>query len=188
MESCEHRSMPLSPYVAKIRARIGHDLLLLPAVSAAVFDPEGRILMARHTDDGRWSPIGGGLEPDEDPASAVVREVAEEVGLAVVVDGLIGVYGGPDFRMTTPTGTGSPSSARSTAAMPPARRPASTRTTKWHRSSGAPCPRRSRYPRARGGPTGPCRMPSPGATSMELATGNRAHTEPPVRTGGAVSQ
>jgi len=96
--------MPLSPYVAGIRARIGHDLLLLPTVSAAVFDAEGRILMARHTDDGRWSPIGGGLEPDEDPAEAVVREVAEEVGLAVVVDGLVGVYGGPEFRMTYPSG------------------------------------------------------------------------------------
>ena len=71
--------MPLSPYVAGIRAQVGHDLLLLPTVSAAVFDAEGRILMARHTDDGRWSPIGGGLElePDEDPAAAVVREVAE---------------------------------------------------------------------------------------------------------------
>ncbi len=60
--------------------------------------------MARHTDDGRCSSIGGGLEPDEDPAAAVVREVAEEVRFDGRVDGLIGVYSGADFRMTYPNG------------------------------------------------------------------------------------
>ena len=88
----------MSPYVAGMRARIGDDLLLLPTIAVAVFDDHGRVLMAEHVEGGRWSVIGGGVEPDEDPADAARREVAEEVGLAVELRGIVGVYGGPDCR------------------------------------------------------------------------------------------
>ena len=39
---------------------------------------------------GRWSVPGGRVEVDEPVAAAVVREVAEETGLEVVVDDLLG--------------------------------------------------------------------------------------------------
>jgi 8-oxo-dGTP diphosphatase len=39
---------------------------------------------------GRWSIPGGRVEPGETLASAVVREVAEETGVAVVCDRFIG--------------------------------------------------------------------------------------------------
>jgi len=94
----------MSRYVAGIRARIGHDLLLLPSVAAAVFDDAGRVLLARHVDDGLWGTVAGGVEPYEAPAAAVVREVAEETGLTVTVTSLIGVYGGPQFVINYPNG------------------------------------------------------------------------------------
>jgi ADP-ribose pyrophosphatase YjhB (NUDIX family) len=39
---------------------------------------------------GRWSVPGGRVEPGERAADAVVREVAEETGLAVRVEGFLG--------------------------------------------------------------------------------------------------
>lgn len=91
--------MPRSGYVAGIRARIGHDLLVLPSVSAFAFDDHDRLLLARHRAENWWAPPGGAIEPDESPADAIVREVNEETGLDIAPDEVIGVYGGKDFRV-----------------------------------------------------------------------------------------
>ncbi|MGW4499214.1 NUDIX hydrolase [Micromonospora sp. NPDC004336] len=54
--------------------------------------PGGRVLLARGSAScpypGVWQLPGGGLEHAEDPAHAVVREFAEETGLAIEVTGL----------------------------------------------------------------------------------------------------
>lgn len=62
--------MPASDYVASMRSRIGHDLLLLPAVTAVIRDGE-RFLLARSAQNGSWGFIGGAVEPFEEPADAV---------------------------------------------------------------------------------------------------------------------
>lgn len=54
---------------------------------------EDRVLLTRWI-EGRtpaWSLPGGGLEPGEDPADAARREVWEESGYEVRLDGLLGV-------------------------------------------------------------------------------------------------
>jgi len=59
-----------------------------------VQDGEGRLLLVRRGREparGLWSIPGGRLERDEDAESAVIREVAEETGLAVVPRELLGV-------------------------------------------------------------------------------------------------
>ncbi|MGK5672843.1 NUDIX hydrolase [Micromonospora sp. URMC 106] len=83
--------MPVSPYVVKLRAHIGQDLLLLPGVTGVVRDGAGRVLLARRGDNGRWSLPAGLVDPGEQPADAVVREVYEETGVRVRVDGVGGV-------------------------------------------------------------------------------------------------
>lgn len=57
-----------------------------------VVDQRG-ILLAHWRDGGRsgWTLPGGGLEPGEHPADAVVREVAEETGYRVAVEELLGI-------------------------------------------------------------------------------------------------
>ncbi|MEV0591088.1 NUDIX domain-containing protein [Nonomuraea cavernae] len=90
--------MPISPYLASVRAKVGSDLLMLPSVCGCVFDESGRLLVARHGDVGLWAAPGGGLDPDERPEDAVARELREELGIDIAVRGLIGVYGGPEFR------------------------------------------------------------------------------------------
>jgi 8-oxo-dGTP pyrophosphatase MutT (NUDIX family) len=97
-------AMPMSPYVAAIRAKIGTDLLLMPAAGTAVFDDDGRLLMGHHVDTGAWATIGGAIDPGESPAEAARREMREETGLEVELVGLVGAYGGPDFQVTYANG------------------------------------------------------------------------------------
>ena len=48
----------------------------------AVVDPAiGRLLLVDHRRSGLWLPAGGHVEPGEDPADTVRREVREELGL-----------------------------------------------------------------------------------------------------------
>jgi 8-oxo-dGTP pyrophosphatase MutT (NUDIX family) len=84
-------SMAIPEYVASLRAKVGHDLLLLPGVCALVFDPAGRVLLHRRADTARWALIGGTQEPGEEPADAVVREVDEETGVEVSPERITGV-------------------------------------------------------------------------------------------------
>src|SRR6202051_1133471 len=58
-----------------------------PNVGAVLFDRRGRIFVARRADlpnaegaPGGWQLPQGGIDPDEDPCGAVLRELAEEIG------------------------------------------------------------------------------------------------------------
>lgn len=59
---------------------------------AVILDDAFRILLCHRTDRDMWNLPGGRVEPHESPWDAVIREVAEEVGLLVRVDRLLGVY------------------------------------------------------------------------------------------------
>ncbi|MDR6971570.1 NUDIX domain-containing protein [Leifsonia shinshuensis] len=95
--------MPMSPYVRSLRERVGHDLLLLPGVTAVIRDSD-RFLLARQRDTERWSLIGGGIEPGETPHEAVAREVLEELGVTPGLGTIIGAYGGPLLETVHPNG------------------------------------------------------------------------------------
>jgi len=71
------------------------------AAAAVVFDVQGRILLHRRTDNGKWALPGGAIEIGETADQAVVREVKEETGYDVSVVKLVGVYSDP--RHTTIT-------------------------------------------------------------------------------------
>ncbi len=71
-------------------------------VTAVVIGEEGDVLLHQRADDGRWATPGGILEPEEEPARAVVREVWEETGLEVEVERLTSVLAQEPF--TYPNG------------------------------------------------------------------------------------
>ena len=91
--------MPIPDYVKSLRAKVGHDLLFLPGVCGLVFDDDGRVLLHRRADTGKWSVIGGLPNPGEEPAEAVVREVFEETGVTVEPERITGVYSTPRVRL-----------------------------------------------------------------------------------------
>ena len=72
---------------------------LRPGAAAVVFDAQGRLLLQRRGDNGRWGLPGGGVEVGETVAAACVREVKEETGYDIEIVRLVGVYSDP--RWTT---------------------------------------------------------------------------------------
>lgn len=90
--------MAISPYYKALRERVGSGLLIIPAVSALVRDPEGRLLVHQRP-DGTWSLPAGAIEPGETPAQAVVRETLEETGLQVVPERVAAIVGGESCRV-----------------------------------------------------------------------------------------
>jgi 8-oxo-dGTP pyrophosphatase MutT (NUDIX family) len=87
--------MPISPYIRDLRAVVGPRLLLLPGVTAVVFDDAGRILLGQRSDDHRWSLIAGVMDPGEQPAETVIREVYEETAVHVRVERVTSVLTQP---------------------------------------------------------------------------------------------
>lgn len=59
--------------------------MLLPVVAAAMIDAEGRVLLQRRPPGKQmadlWEFPGGKIEPGETPEAALVRELAEELGI-----------------------------------------------------------------------------------------------------------
>ncbi|MEG3151401.1 (deoxy)nucleoside triphosphate pyrophosphohydrolase [Sphingomonas sp. ZT3P38] len=61
--------------------------VLFPVVAVALIDREGRVLVQRRPAGkmlaGLWEFPGGKIEPGETPEAALVRELAEELGIVV---------------------------------------------------------------------------------------------------------
>ena len=94
--------MQTPPFITALRRRVGHDLLWLPGVSGAVFDDDDRLLLGRRADTGQWALVSGILEPGEEPALTLAREITEETGVRAEVLALTSVRSGPP--VTYPNG------------------------------------------------------------------------------------
>lgn len=64
----------------------------------AVIERDGRYLLAHRRDIDWWNLPGGGLEYDETLEDGLVREVREEIGVAIEIVRLVGVYSKPRKR------------------------------------------------------------------------------------------
>jgi 8-oxo-dGTP pyrophosphatase MutT (NUDIX family) len=97
--------MGISPHIARLRAFVGNELLVLPSAAVLPADGEGRVLLGWHagSSDG-WGIIGGAVDPGESPAQAAIREAREEIGVEVRLGRLLDVLGGPDYEVTYPNG------------------------------------------------------------------------------------
>lgn len=62
------------------------------SVAGVVINADGRVLVIQRRDNGQWEAPGGILELDETLEEGVQREVKEETGIQVAVEGLTGVY------------------------------------------------------------------------------------------------
>ncbi|GAA1629811.1 NUDIX hydrolase [Actinoplanes couchii] len=83
--------MPASEYVTELRGKVGSGLLMFPTVSAVIFNDREEILLAQRSDNGLWTLVAGMMDPGEQPADTLVREVAEETSIQVEIQRLAGV-------------------------------------------------------------------------------------------------
>ncbi|MDR1629783.1 MAG: NUDIX hydrolase [Oscillospiraceae bacterium] len=79
-------------YIKMIRSKVGHDMVFLNCVGAAIFNEEGKVLLQKRSDNNRWGFPGGVMELGESFEEALKREVFEETGLCVGIRRLIGIY------------------------------------------------------------------------------------------------
>jgi 8-oxo-dGTP diphosphatase len=85
----------------------------VPCVGGLAYDGSGRLLLVQRANEpgrGLWSLPGGRVEPGEDDAAALVREMAEETGLVVQPGDLVGrvhrgTYEIADYRCRVLGGT-----------------------------------------------------------------------------------
>lgn len=83
---------------------------LLLVVAAALFDQEGRVLLARRPEGkalaGLWEFPGGKLEPGETPEQALQRELQEELSVEIAQDDLkpltFASFAYPSFHLLMP--------------------------------------------------------------------------------------
>ena len=99
--------MPTPSYILDIRRSYGQGRLLLPGVSAVVVRDDlepgnSHILLLRRSDTGRWSLPAGIVEPDEQPATTIVRELFEETRVKARADRLALLTTDPE--LTYPNG------------------------------------------------------------------------------------
>jgi 8-oxo-dGTP diphosphatase len=86
----------------------GAKLVLVAAV--ALVDVDGRVLLAQRPQGkpmaGLWEFPGGKLDPGETPETALIRELAEELGIDVAASCLapfaFASHGYPDFHLLMP--------------------------------------------------------------------------------------
>jgi ADP-ribose pyrophosphatase YjhB (NUDIX family) len=97
--------MPTPTYVTDLREVWGHRPLLLPGVSGVVLRGEPgheQVLLGQRSDNGRWSVPAGIVEPGEQPADSLVRELWEETRVGVEVERLVSVIA--DREVVYPNG------------------------------------------------------------------------------------
>jgi 8-oxo-dGTP diphosphatase len=69
----------------------------IPGTSIIPILPDGRIVLIRRRDNGRWALPGGMVDWGEDIPNTIRRELMEETGLELVkIRRLVGVYSAPD--------------------------------------------------------------------------------------------
>jgi 8-oxo-dGTP pyrophosphatase MutT (NUDIX family) len=83
--------MPAPDFVLKLREKIGHDPLWIPAVRGVVFNDDGHVLLGQRSDNGRWALISGMLEPGEHPAPGLIREIFEETAVVAETERMVSV-------------------------------------------------------------------------------------------------
>ncbi|WP_062288891.1 NUDIX hydrolase [Demequina phytophila] len=85
-------------FIADLRAKVGHAPLWLMSATAVVVRPSAarsgirEVMLAHRADFLVWAPVGGIIDPGEEPAFAARRELLEEAGVVAEPEVLAWVH------------------------------------------------------------------------------------------------
>jgi 8-oxo-dGTP pyrophosphatase MutT (NUDIX family) len=96
--------MVMEAYFKDLRAKIGHDEIIMPGVAGVLFDETRTKVLLEQRGDGEigWSLVGGMQNLHESAMTSLIREFKEETGLDVEIASLIGLD--TNFHHTFPNG------------------------------------------------------------------------------------
>ncbi len=93
----------MANYIKDIREKIGHDAVFMPAVGAVIYE-NGKILLQKRQDDGKWATHGGCMELGETYLQTLERELKEEINIKPTNPKLMGIYSGEKTYHEYPNG------------------------------------------------------------------------------------
>lgn len=76
-------------YLGRLRASVGHELVLMPGAMLTLVNAGGEVLMTRRGDDGTWCLPAGAAEVGGSFAKTAIDELREETGASVEVADLV---------------------------------------------------------------------------------------------------
>ena len=88
----------MGDYISWLRSKVGHEKVILVFAGGCLFNDEGKVLLQKRGDSGKWGFPGGAIELGETAEETAVRELKEETGLDVEVESLIGIYTDSDIK------------------------------------------------------------------------------------------
>ncbi len=88
---------PYARQIESIREKIGSAAYIGVGSAGVVQRADGRLLVARRSDNGLWHFPGGYLDFGENAAQGLVRELCEETGLEVYPQRLLGIFSPPEM-------------------------------------------------------------------------------------------
>ncbi len=93
----------MADYIKDIRKKIGHAPIFCPG-SGAIIYKQGKVLLQKRQDNGKWSIHGGAVELGETYLQALDRELKEEINVKPINPKLVGIYTGKNFYFEYPNG------------------------------------------------------------------------------------
>lgn len=76
----------MANYINWIRSKVGHEKVILVFAGGCLFDEDGKVLLQKRGDSGKWGFPGDAIELGETPEEAAIRELREECGLNGVIN------------------------------------------------------------------------------------------------------
>ncbi len=91
-------------YISYMRKMIGHKKMISVGLAAVLIDKEGRVLLEKRTDNGKYCLPGGSINFDETVIEGLVREVYEETGIKIEDPKLFMILSGKKEEFIYPNG------------------------------------------------------------------------------------
>ena len=89
--------------IKNIRKFIGTAPMFMPAAGIILYE-NGKILLQKRSDDGKWALHGGAMEMGETTEETAIREAKEELGIVPESLDLYGVFSGKPMYHVYPDG------------------------------------------------------------------------------------